>query len=265
MNCKSFETPCGLTIAHLNRVETEFVYKEIFQERAYLKHGITLQDGDCVFDIGANIGLFTIFVQEHFSNVKVFAFEPSFETFNILVKNTGRYGSNVVACPFGVAGGSGEALFTFYPGYSILSGFHGDVARDTETIRCGILNMWRERFPGAEDPEQRFVDAMTQEALGAKEERRCQLRAISQVIDEANIPVVSLLKIDAEGSELEILDGIRDDQWRKIRQIALEIHDKDGDKLPRIKEILQSHRFHAEFEEAKNLRSSGIINCFAKS
>jgi len=35
---------------------------EIFEDQCYLRHGIRLQDGATVVDIGANIGLFSLFV-----------------------------------------------------------------------------------------------------------------------------------------------------------------------------------------------------------
>ena len=37
--------PNGLEVAHLNRDETEHLYRELFVNRAYLRHGVTLRDG----------------------------------------------------------------------------------------------------------------------------------------------------------------------------------------------------------------------------
>ena len=54
--------PNGMEIVHLNQYETDYVYEEIFQDRSYLRHGIHLNDGDTVIDIGANVGLFSLFV-----------------------------------------------------------------------------------------------------------------------------------------------------------------------------------------------------------
>jgi amino acid adenylation domain-containing protein len=69
--------PNHLAIAHLNKNETDFLYKEIFEVRAYLKHGITIQDGDCIFDVGTNIGLFSLFAHLNGNHVKVYGFEPN--------------------------------------------------------------------------------------------------------------------------------------------------------------------------------------------
>ncbi|MGH8018507.1 MAG: amino acid adenylation domain-containing protein, partial [Opitutaceae bacterium] len=71
------ELPNGLRVAHLNRNETEYLYREIFELQAYLAHGITIRDGDCVIDAGANIGLFTVFAHRLARDLRVFAFEPN--------------------------------------------------------------------------------------------------------------------------------------------------------------------------------------------
>ena len=42
--------PNNITVADLNRNETEVIYEEIFVERNYLRRGIRLREGACVFD-----------------------------------------------------------------------------------------------------------------------------------------------------------------------------------------------------------------------
>ncbi|MGO4758500.1 AMP-binding protein, partial [Streptomyces sp. 2MCAF27] len=58
---RTYELPNGLPVFHHNRSETDFVYEEIFTNLEYLRHGVTIRDGDTIVDIGANIGLFTLF------------------------------------------------------------------------------------------------------------------------------------------------------------------------------------------------------------
>jgi hypothetical protein len=124
---KTFRTPCGLSIAHVAKAETTFAYKEIFEDKIYFQHGIELCDGDSVFDVGANIGLFTIFVQERYENVKTFSFEPSPEVFPLLRMNITKYGKRATAYPFGLSDKEQQATFTYYPAYSIMSGFHASL------------------------------------------------------------------------------------------------------------------------------------------
>jgi hypothetical protein len=58
-----FRAPNGLEIFHHAAAETKYVYQEIFEDRVYFRHGISLASGESIFDIGANIGLFTMFVK----------------------------------------------------------------------------------------------------------------------------------------------------------------------------------------------------------
>ncbi len=58
---RKLRLPDGLEVFALNADETRFVHGEVFGARCYLQHGIELRDGDCVFDVGANIGLATLF------------------------------------------------------------------------------------------------------------------------------------------------------------------------------------------------------------
>ncbi|HEX8185323.1 MAG TPA: amino acid adenylation domain-containing protein, partial [Blastocatellia bacterium] len=74
-NRRAYELPNGLVIIHHNKNETEFLYREIFEEQVYLKHGISLREGDCVFDVGANIGMFTLFASQLCKGGTVYAFE----------------------------------------------------------------------------------------------------------------------------------------------------------------------------------------------
>ena len=68
--------PNNMAVAQQNRHETDFFYQQIFVDQTNFKHGISLDDGACVFDVGANIGFFTLFVQQIWKNVRVYAFEP---------------------------------------------------------------------------------------------------------------------------------------------------------------------------------------------
>jgi len=62
-----YRLPNHLEIVHFNKNETDVLYREIFEDQTYLKHRITIIDGDCIFDVGANIGLFTLFCPSNLS------------------------------------------------------------------------------------------------------------------------------------------------------------------------------------------------------
>lgn len=56
--------PNGLEVSVVSKLDLEFLYREIFEQRLYLQHGIQLQSGDVVLDCGGNIGLFSLFAAE---------------------------------------------------------------------------------------------------------------------------------------------------------------------------------------------------------
>ena len=82
-----FRLPNGMTIDHHGSFQTSIIYKEVFEDEVYLKHGITLKDGDVVFDVGANIGLFTLFVNRICPTAQIYAFEPLPPNFELLRAN----------------------------------------------------------------------------------------------------------------------------------------------------------------------------------
>jgi FkbM family methyltransferase len=259
-----FWAPDGLKIFHHSPAETKYVYHEIFGEGVYFRHGIDLARGESVLDIGANIGLFTMFVQERFEGIKVYAFEPSPVIYGILRANVARYGDSVSTYACGISGCPGEATFTFYPNYSIMSGFHTQGGQDQAVLRAGIRSHLREQGTDPAEITDRLLDRMVKIALGQKQEYACKLRTISDIIDEAGIQVVGLLKIDAEGSELDILQGIKDGHWHRIRQIVMEIHDPRGTACPLAKQVLEGQGYKCVFEQEKRLSGSGIVNCYAR-
>jgi FkbM family methyltransferase len=65
-------------------------YREIFLENEYNRHGVGVEQGDVVFDLGAYVGMFS-----HYALAKgakhVYAIEADRERYNYLVENTKDY------------------------------------------------------------------------------------------------------------------------------------------------------------------------------
>ena len=57
-----------------------------------------------------------------------------------------------------------------------------------------------------------------------KEIVTCELWNLSEFLKQHDITKVDLLKMDAEQSEEEIMAGIADEDWAKIRQVVVEVH-----------------------------------------
>jgi FkbM family methyltransferase len=255
-----YELPNGMTVVHLNRSETEYVYREIFQEQSYLRHGVSLPDGACVFDVGAHIGLFTLFVSQMSPGAEVYAFEPLPPTFDALQLNVFIHGVNAKVFEFGLSDKEGAASFSYYPHASVLSGRYADAAEERQTIKATLRTQQqlgvRELALSDEG-----IDELLQATLIA-ERFECPVKTLSQVIRENGLEKIDLLKIDVEKSEHDVLVGIDEGDWPKIRQIVVEVHDLDG-RLDRVARLLEGHGFELAVEQDAILRETSIYNIYA--
>ena len=253
--------PNGLEIVHLNRYETDYVYKEVFEDECYLRHGIRLRDGATVVDIGANIGLFSLFVMSRCANPNIFAFEPAPVVYDLLKANCDAYGSNVRALNAGVSDKPRTATFTFYEKSSVFSGFHSDENEDREAIQTVVRNMLNNESVAGESVEE-YVNELTADRL-RRRTHECRLTSVSDIIQDNQIDKIDLLKIDAEKSELDIIQGIDDRDWPKIDQIVIEIHDRTGEAVKRIEKLLSERGYRCAVEHEKLLEHSGLFNLYA--
>ena len=255
-----YTLPNGLQIVHLNRYETDYVYKEIFEDQCYLRHGIRLEDDATVIDVGANIGLFSLFVATRCKNARIFACEPAPVVYDLLSANCRAYGTLAHPLNVGVSDRRKTARFTFYEKSSVFSGFHSDEAEDRAAIEAIVRNMLRES--GSDDSVDEFVKELTADRLN-RQVCECALVSVSDIIREHGLAQVDLLKIDAEKSEWDIVNGIAEDDWPKIRQIVLEIHDPSGKAIKRIEALLVAKGFRCILDQEKLLQRAGLYNLYA--
>jgi FkbH-like protein/FkbM family methyltransferase len=253
--------PNGLDIVHLNHYETDYLYKEIFEDQCYLRHGIRLQDGDTVLDIGANIGLFSLFVMSRCANPKIYAFEPAPVVYDLLKANCDAYGAHVRALSVGVSDKAKTGTFTFYEKSSVFSGFHSDETEDREAIQTVVRNILNSESVAGEFVEE-YVNELTADRL-RRRTHECQLTSVSDIIRENQIEKIDLLKIDAEKSELDIIKGIEDRDWPKIDQIVVEIHDRTREAGKRIEDLLIEKGYRCTVGQQTLLEHTGLFNLYA--
>ncbi|MFW9878015.1 MAG: amino acid adenylation domain-containing protein, partial [Candidatus Thorarchaeota archaeon] len=257
-----YESPCGMPVCYINRSETEYIYKEIFIENSYLSQDIILHDGAIVFDVGANIGMFSLQVNQKCQNAHIFAFEPIPPIFEVLRLNSHIHGLNIKLFECGISKESKEVEFTYYPRVSILSGCFADQNEEIKTLDTFIGNQQL-----VTKDEEEVSDNMINELLTDRlsfEKFIVPVKTISQVIEENDIPEIDLLKIDVEKSEVEVLQGIKDTDWPKIRQLVLEVHNIDG-RLEWISHTLRDHGFKVIIKQSSDLTSTNIYNIYATS
>ena len=71
----------------------------------------------------------------------------------------------------------------------------------------------------------------------------CEVCTLSDLIRRQSLERIDLLKIDIEGAEIEALQGIEEQDWQKIQQLAIEVAPAHKDALTPLSDQLQSIGF----------------------
>lgn len=258
---RAVRMPNDYEIVYQSKAEARYFYHDIFEKQVYLRHGFTLDDGDCVFDVGANIGLFTLFVHSLGHRISSYSFEPAPRVYEILRANASRYAPRAKLFNYGISDRAGEAEFTFYPNSPGMSTFHPRLEDERDTLLAIMENQLREGMEGMERV-MRHADDLLEERFRC-ETFRCSLRPLSQVIYENRVERIDLLKIDCQKSEIQVLEGIEPADWPKVRQVVLEVHDLDG-ALNRVGGLLEGHGFQVVTEQDDMYVGSHLYNLYAR-
>jgi FkbM family methyltransferase len=227
--------------------------QEDFIVGEYFDSDLALGPGATVFDVGANIGLFSLeLLRRCDGDLTVFACEPGPAPFGFLERNMRELFPHApVTCLCCAVGEQvGRSTLYFRPRLSVISSLHREPLIETdELIDCMIKEQSaaapaepsRLRQLGRETVRvvMRLVGWwMTRKVV----EVPCTITTVSQIIRDSAVEQIDLLKIDVEGAELDVLRGIEADDWPKIRGIVAEIHDLDG-RVQTIRTMLESAGF----------------------
>ena len=253
---RRYQLPNNLAVVQMNRNETDFLYEEMFTSEAYFKHGVTVRDGDCVFDVGANIGLFSLAVHLRASDVRIHAFEPNPSVFALLQTNLALYGVAATLYDAGLSSAPAASPFGFYPKFSFLSGLYADPGQEKEVVRSFLR---RHDSEGGAGPSY-LLDELLDDRLQL-DRIDVALTTVSHVMRERAIERIDLLKINVEKSEMDVLEGIAAEDWPRIRQVALEVHDIDG-RLALVQRLLSDRGFSVTVEKDWQLEQSAGTNFY---
>ena len=145
-----------------------------------------------------------------------------------------------------------------------MSGLHADANEDRNTTRVFLNYKSPEVVARARDNPvlQKHLDTMI-ERLFEKCTITCRVRTLSEVILETGVNRIDLLKIDVEKSEHEVLAGIAELDWTKIRQIVIEVHDVSG-RQAELKTMLEQRGYHVDVEQDTLLRTTNIFTLYGR-
>lgn len=226
-------------VSGVNHHETEHLYQEIFLERAYLRGGLTIPPSAVVLDVGANIGMYSLFVHAEMPSARILAFEPVAALFDRLRQNLAGVPAKLFA--HGLSDAERNVAFTYYPGYTTMStcSDYADTPADKSFVRQRVVASGDGELL---DHVDEILDWRFEEVTEV-----CRLRRLSDVITEQQLDRIDMLKIDVQRAELDVLRGIEERHWPLVRQIALEVHDAPGTptagRLRTITDLLRRHGF----------------------
>lgn len=248
----------------MNTHETEYLYEEIFVRRAYLPEGTELRENAVVFDVGANIGMFALFVHATCPTATVYAFEPVPPVFEKLRSNATTHGVRAKLFPNALSDAAGDQRFIFYPGYSTMSATssHAATETDREFIRQQVMANPPQELGDSLDLLDEMLEYQFREVPYL-----CVSRRLSDVITEYRVPQIDMLKVDVQRAEADVLRGVDEEHWPLIHRIALEVHDEPGTategRLAVLSDRLRDRGFIVDLLGDGGLVSSGRYSVFA--
>ncbi|MEV5764093.1 amino acid adenylation domain-containing protein [Micromonospora sp. NPDC052213] len=233
-----FRLPNGMAVTAASPDEAVFLYRQIFDHAEYSRFGVRLGDGAVVVDVGANIGLFSLWATRQARDVHLIAVEPNPDTLPYLRANLSLYAESASVVEAAVTDTAGTAKLISFPELSYLSGLGADRAEAASDL---VRSHYRQGGGDADEAEQA--------ALLADAHRRLTPVAhvvptvtLSELLDRFGLDRVDLLKVNTEGAELSVLRGLRPEHWPRIGQVCLEV-ERSSVTAPQVRELLSAAGF----------------------
>lgn len=174
----------------------------IIQDTYHAKEFI--KNDSYIIDVGANIGIFSIFAAQLSKNGFVFSFEPQKDTFEILHKNSSFY-KNIKIFKFALGDRERKEKILVFP-----------ISREISTMIDS-------------DVSKKFTESF-QEYF----EEEVSVIPLDKFIRDNSIHKVDFIKIDTEGYELKILEGAKETikKFKPIIAISAYHHPEHKAKIP---------------------------------
>jgi len=175
----------------LNIINFIYIYNEIFNNEDYKLN--FNYDNFVIFDIGANMGLFSLWINDNFKNTKVHLFEPIDDLIDIAKYNLNNMKKNNNQFTFNNVGLSNNNY------YDIIYYFY--YANGLST-----LNDFNDKLKYHNILEQLILNFILQFYI----EKQIKLITIKNYIINNYITNIDLCKIDVEGFENYVIEGFFD-------------------------------------------------------
>jgi FkbM family methyltransferase len=191
------------------------IIDEIWAFRKYDYFGCRVRPGDVVVDIGANIGIFTVYAAYACKAARVISFEPFPENFALLKQNVEANGLDSVVCVNQAVAG-----------------------------RRGLARLHL-------NPHEQGSHSMIPSEGGAAIDVDCC--TLDDAVDRYSLSQIDYLKVDCEGAEYEVLLNTSPTLLRRIGRISMEYHDHPVYNIQGLARHLEDHGFQVKLYQGHRL------------
>jgi len=190
----------------------------------------TIKEGDVFVDIGANIGIYSVYAAKLANKVKVYSFEPHKPNFITLMDNIVRNGLHESISPISIAlGNSCDVIKLNY--HSLVSGSSNSQLGHKRT--AGEEGEFTPQF-------EEIVTSIT----------------LDDLISKGAIVAPTVIKIDVDGNEILILEGMEAllTSNNKPRSIQVELNVGEQDR------IIEWMKVRNYTMQSKHYTSAGLVS-----
>lgn len=163
----------------------EFVFDDIFVQKQYAPVCEQIKDPRFVLDLGANVGYASVFFANQYGAARILAVEPDPLNFEVCCRNLNSYGERVKVLKGAV-----------WPYCSRLA------------LSYGFGSGWATQVKVSTNESDAEVEAWD----------------IPTLLDVAGVEIADLIKIDIEGSEIELFAANSQAWLRRTRNLCIELH-----------------------------------------
>lgn len=203
----------------------ESVVAEIFDWREYRAAEEIIRESDRpLLDVGAHIGIFSLYASALNPALKIYALEPEDDNFALLQNNVAASGiKNIKVCKGALAGKSGGRNLILEP-----DSINHHLAPTEE---------------GGEDAGRLKVQAYS----------------VGEFFARNNISGIGLMKMDIEGGEYEVFEGMTSEDFAKVQNVILEYHNYNGRHYKELEKLLRQNGFSVQIFPSKFEKDMGFM------